>query len=261
VTTTSRNRTSQHSWNRSEQGMQAFSATRLLALWERCGVLSGRRRGAVLASAASVEDSAADPQASTLGERNAALLALREAWFGSRLALTAACPHCREQLELDLDLSDLPRGEANHGELVTELDGWHVRFRVPRLADLEQLPRSSGGDAQALLEYCALDIRYEGLPRSAAELPPAVLAHIDAALLAADPRGLGSLDVGCSACERAFSAPLDIASVLWHELDAWAHHTLAEVHTLASAYGWREADVLALSAQRRFLYLQLAAGR
>jgi hypothetical protein len=209
--------------------MQAFSATRLLALWERCGVLSGRRRSAALASAASVEDSAADPQASTLGERNAALLALREAWFGSRLALTAACPHCREQLELDLDLSDLPRGEAHHGELVTDLDGWHVR--------------------------------YEGLPRSAAELPPAVLTRIDAALLAADPRGLGSLDVGCSACERAFSAPLDIASVLWHELDAWAHHTLAEVHALASAYGWREADVLALSAQRRFLYLQLAAGR
>ena len=37
--------------------------------------------------------------------------------------------------------------------------------------------------------------------------------------------------------------------------DAWALRTLAEVHRLASAYGWREQDILALSPARRQLYL------
>jgi hypothetical protein len=33
---------------------------------------------------------------------------------------------------------------------------------------------------------------------------------------------------------------------------------LYDVHALASAYGWREADVLAMSPMRRQVYLELA---
>src|SRR6478752_4647027 len=239
--------------------MEAFSATRLLALWERCSALSGRRRSAVLASAVGGQGAAVDASAWSLGEHNAALLALRQTWFGPQLALNVACPHCREQLELDLNVADLPGGAVNHGELSAALDGWQVRFRVPRLAELERVPR--GAQRASLIECCALEVQHEGEPRAASELPPAVVALVDEALAAADPCGLSSIEVGCSSCERAFQAPLDVGALLWHELDAWAHHTLAEVHTLASAYGWREAEVLSLSAQRRFLYLQLAAGR
>ena len=239
--------------------MEAFSATRLLALWERCGVLSGRRRSAMLASAVGNQGGDADVSTWSLGEHNAALLALRQACFGPQLALNVACPHCREQLELDLNVADLRGGALNRGELLAALDGWQVRFRVPRLADLERVPR--GAKRQALIECCTLEVQHEGTPRPASELPPAVISLLDEALAAADPGGLTSIEVGCSGCERAFQAPLDLGALLWHELDAWAHHTLAEVHTLASAYGWREADVLALSAQRRFLYLNLTAGR
>ena len=35
---------------------------------------------------------------------------------------------------------------------------------------------------------------------------------------------------------------------------------LRDVHTLASTYGWREADILALSPWRRQYYLALIAG-
>jgi hypothetical protein len=35
---------------------------------------------------------------------------------------------------------------------------------------------------------------------------------------------------------------------------------LVEVHKLASAYGWREADILAMSATRRSMYLNIING-
>ena len=51
--------------------------------------------------------------------------------------------------------------------------------------------------------------------------------------------------------------PLDVAAFFWTELNAWAVRLLREIHALASAYGWREADILALSPKRRDLYLEL----
>jgi hypothetical protein len=49
----------------------------------------------------------------------------------------------------------------------------------------------------------------------------------------------------------------DIVSFFWTELSAQAKRLLREVHTLARGYGWREADILAMSARRRQLYLDL----
>ncbi len=51
----------------------------------------------------------------------------------------------------------------------------------------------------------------------------------------------------------------DIASFLWKALHAWAKLMLGDVHELARAYGWTEADILALpSPTRRQIYLELA---
>ena len=41
------------------------------------------------------------------------------------------------------------------------------------------------------------------------------------------------------------------------EIHAWAKRTLREVHTLASAYGWSEREILSMSAVRRALYLEM----
>jgi hypothetical protein len=49
--------------------------------------------------------------------------------------------------------------------------------------------------------------------------------------------------------------PFDIVTFLWREIENLAGHLLRDVHTLASAYGWRESDILALSAARRDFYL------
>ena len=59
---------------------------------------------------------------------------------------------------------------------------------------------------------------------------------------------------------RRWLEPFDIASFLWTELHAWASRTLYDVHQLAAAYGWSEAECLSLSARRRGYYLELIAG-
>ena len=72
-----------------------------------------------------------------------------------------------------------------------------------------------------------------------------------------DPQADVQLALSCPACGQQWRATFDVVSFLWDELDAWARRLLREVHTLASAYHWREADILAMSRWRRQYYLDL----
>ena len=72
----------------------------------------------------------------------------------------------------------------------------------------------------------------------------------------ADPQADIRLALTCSECSLEWEATFDIVTFLWTEVDGWARRTLFEVHLLASAYGWRESDILALSAPRRRFYLE-----
>jgi hypothetical protein len=74
-----------------------------------------------------------------------------------------------------------------------------------------------------------------------------------------DPQADVQLAMACPACSHEWQLTFDILSFFWNEINAWASRILDEVHTLASAYGWREADILALSPHRRQLYLERAS--
>jgi hypothetical protein len=67
--------------------------------------------------------------------------------------------------------------------------------------------------------------------------------------------------IDCPACGTHQVLDLDIGRFLWREVSVAARRMLAEVHLLASAYGWAERDVLALSPARRAAYLELAGAR
>ncbi len=49
----------------------------------------------------------------------------------------------------------------------------------------------------------------------------------------------------------------DVVSFFWSEICVQAKRLLREVHTLARAYGWREADILNMSTARRQFYLEM----
>ena len=73
----------------------------------------------------------------------------------------------------------------------------------------------------------------------------------------ADPQAEVELALNCPACGEGWQAPFDIESFFWDEIGAWARRVLGEVHVLASSYGWRESDILNMSAWRRQFYIDL----
>ncbi|MEK8145417.1 hypothetical protein NKH18_40785 [Streptomyces sp. M10(2022)] len=91
----------------------------------------------------------------------------------------------------------------------------------------------------------------------AALLPERVERLIAEKAAEADPTAEVTLNVACPECGEATPAELDITFYLWTELDTWARDLLLDVHLLATAYGWSEPEILALSPIRRRYYLEL----
>ncbi|MGA6158598.1 hypothetical protein ACPEIC_35200 [Stenotrophomonas sp. NPDC087984] len=117
---------------------------------------------------------------------------------------------------------------------------------------------------RALLARCLVSVHRAGQPVPAdrlpvAELPEPVQRKLAEAAQHADPAADVTLNVACPECGEATRAELDIASYLWAELDHWARDLLLDVHLLATAYGWSEPQILALSPLRRRYYLELCA--
>src|SRR5215204_2136464 len=92
--------------------MQPLSNRMLLALWERGQDRSPVERALLLLEAALPAVAEDDRIGIDIGVRDAALLKLRHATFGTRISGCVACPQCASRLEFDLDtgaiLRDLP---------------------------------------------------------------------------------------------------------------------------------------------------------
>jgi len=97
----------------------------------------------------------------------------------------------------------------------------------------------------------------DGGDQAVEALPDGVIAALTAQMAQADPQADLQLDLSCPACRHRWLAAFDMITFLWNEIDSWARRMLREVHALASAYGWSEADILSMSATRRHLYLDL----
>jgi hypothetical protein len=232
--------------------MLPLRAPDVLALWEQ-----GRARHAIdralLLFAAACPELPADRLADLpLGQRNAALFRLRHCTFGPEVRAYIDCPGCGERMELTLqvDMFLPPEREAHMGGEY-ETDGF--RFRLPTSRDLSALLGHADAESAAthLLERCCV-ARPDGAATSSLH---GLLEKIEARLEALDPSADIELSLICESCKHVWTAPFDIAAVLWDEVDARARALLAAVHTLARAYGWSERDVLALSEQRRSTYL------
>jgi len=238
--------------------MAITGAAELLAAWEAGLGEAPLGRALLLHRTARPDvDTGTLPQL-PVGEREADLFALRRALFGERMQVRLGCAACGEDMEFDLDAGDL--GGRSPGESVVRVqqDGWDVEFRLPGVADLQAAARAAD-PRTALLARCLVSAVRDGSAVAGPALPAAVQRRIAEAVEAADPGADLALNVACPECGEATRAELDIASYLWTELDAWARDVLLDVHLLATAYGWSEPDILALSPLRRRYYLELCA--
>src|SRR5215212_4607648 len=93
--------------------MRALSAVDLLDVWERGLAQPPSRRALLLLAAASPTTSLEALADQSIGQRDAALLTLREWTFGSQLVSLATCPACGATVELGFDVADIrvPSGE------------------------------------------------------------------------------------------------------------------------------------------------------
>ncbi|MGW0866106.1 T4 family baseplate hub assembly chaperone [Streptomyces sp. NPDC002611] len=234
----------------------------VLATWES-GLGQASAGRAVLLHRAARPDLGGDQQALLslpVGEREADLFALRRALFGERMQVRLECRACGADMEFELDAGEFASTLADRGDPLVRVaeDGWEVEFRVPGVADLTAAARDAD-PRRALLARCVVTAVHDGRPVSADTLPVAVQRRIAEAAQSADPGADVTLAIACPECEEPTRAELDIASYLWTELDAWARDLLLDVHLLATAYGWSEPEILALSPLRRRYYLELCA--
>jgi hypothetical protein len=240
--------------------MRALTPERLLDVWEHGQAYSPTVRALALLSAVEPEAAWEELGALPLGERDRRLLAAREETLGSSLEGVARCPKCGEPLDVALDAREL-RSTREPGPLPEQVsrDGLELRFRPANSHDLLAAETCPGvEEARRLLAgRCLLDARRGDLPISEADLSEEDLRALAAGLAEADPGAELLLELRCPACGHAWEELFDVASFFWAELDVQARRLLREIHLLARAYGWREADILALSPRRRRFYLEM----
>ncbi|MCB5912382.1 T4 family baseplate hub assembly chaperone [Streptomyces pinistramenti] len=248
----------------------------LLATWEAGLDRDAAGRALLLHRAARPEATADALLAVPVGRRAADLFGLRRVLFGERMQVRVECGRCAEAMEFDLDAAQFaaPAADtaADDGVLRVADGGWVVDFRLPTVADLAAVARALDAPSaalappdpqQLLLARCTVSATRDGEPLPADALPGALPEKVRHRLAEeaerADPTAEITLSIACPECGEATPAELDIADYLWTELDAWARDVLLDVHLLATAYGWSEPEILALSPQRRRYYLELCA--
>jgi hypothetical protein len=246
--------------------MRALSAAELLEVWEHCGTQPPTERALSLIEAACPDLEPGMLARFSIGQRDALLLSVRESTFGPRFAAIANCPDCGEQLELGFDVEDIrvsPCPAAPLEPATFAVDDYELRFRLPDSLDLFAITanRDAQSARKALIERCLLSVRRQDHETPAHLLPEQVLARMEEEMSKVDPQANVMLAVDCPSCHQRWRAAFDIMGFFWSELDAWAQRLLADVHSLASRYGWREADILEMSAVRRNIYLKMSSSK
>jgi hypothetical protein len=244
--------------------MRTLSAAELLDVWERGFIQPPAERALTLLSAACSDVSRESLASLSIGERDAQLLTLREQTFGPQLLLLATCRECGAKLETSFTTARLrvePEEVATESFTLTK-NGYELVFRLPNSFDLMAVTdcREFGAGHELLLDRCVSSVRFNSQKVSVSQLPDEIVDAFAERLSQLDPQGDVKLTLVCPQCDHEWQSIFDIEAFLWKEISAWAIRILREVHVLASAYGWREFDVLNMGRRRRQAYLELLSG-
>lgn len=242
--------------------VRALMADDVLRLWEVCAAQHPAERALAMLQAAWPGEPRESLAALPLGERERRLVALRVRLFGPHAGGACACPACGELHEVEAPVEEILRApEAPCGPFAVEAAGHALTVKVPDGAD-QTAVASCESEAEALsllVSRCVLAASVEGVPVEPAALPPEVIEALGEVLAERDPNAETLLALTCDRCGHPWTLVFDGGEFLWSELAARARRLVYEVHVLASRYGWREADVIGMSARRRAAYLEHAA--
>lgn len=242
--------------------IEPLSDAALLEIWDR-----GRHRHpldqAIDLLAAGCPDCSWETLAGlSIGRRDHLLLLLRSATLGPWLNGRDLCSACGEAVEFQVGIADLcalqpeqdaaPRWQLDMGDI--RLEG-----RLPDSMDLAAVAGCPDPHLarRLLARRCLSPGASAEAPWDMDTMPEDVVAALSAAMAAADPLADIELHLRCEACGHQWQAFLDIASFFWTEINAHVERLLRDIHLLARAYGWGEAQILALTPNRRQRYIDL----
>jgi hypothetical protein len=241
----------------------ALSANEVVFAWEHGQGRHAVDKALLLLSLAQPTLSVEELSSLTIGQRNIVLLKLRAMTLGKRAECFVTCPQCEEKLEFSLNLDtfllSVPTEQAP-ADLIHTLnqDGYCIQFRLPTNRDLATVVALDDlvSGRVYLLEQCIVQAQLHEQTIPVSDLPEPLRTAIAEAMAEADPLAEILITVSCFACELRWKSDFDIVAFFWKELEAQARRLLYDVHTIASAYGWSESDILVLSAPRRQFYLE-----
>lgn len=250
--------------------MRGLAAHELLEIWDQGEDLSAAERAALLLGVACSDYPRERMKALSIGERDALLAHIRARTFGGAVESVVTCPACGAMVEVTVDVRTifpvvtripLP-GETSRPPVEIDAEDFIVQAVVPTVQDVEAIvstvPPEEG--VRMLLRRCILRAEKRGNPCEVDDLPQEVCALLEERMAEADPLGDVHFSICCPGCDHRWPVPFDIVAYFWSEIHLAAMRLLRDIHALASAYGWREADILMLSAARRRAYLELVGG-
>jgi hypothetical protein len=240
--------------------MAGLNAVQILRAWERgIGQGTGERALEILAEAES-NRSTDELAILSLGEVEKRLLVAREATFGRRFSARFSCPACSEKLGFEFSSDDFRNPQSpNSQPAPLQIGDFVLELRLPNSADLGAAALCTSVEAarQLVARRCINTAYLRGAVIEAEGVPDRLIGDIAQHLEASDPVGEKTLEITCPACQARFQSRFDIASFFWAEIEAEALHLFRDIHCLARGYGWREADILAMTRMRRRVYLEM----
>jgi hypothetical protein len=234
--------------------MRTLSETELLDLWE-IGYQRHPLDRALLALTMALPDTSYESLADwPLGQRNLALTKFYSQCFGPRLRAWTTCRNCGEKLEFEMDTDLLAAGETWERDGPNEPIIVNGRaFRLPSSRDLALAANETNPSLGAvrIVENCLME------STRAVRWSENDLSEIGEKLALADPLAEIRVNAPCPECGNDGKETLDLVSFIWNKIEARIRHLLLDIHILASAYGWSEADILAMSKNRRSMYIEM----
>jgi len=187
------------------------------------------------------------------GDRDRMLAEVYQRIYGQRVESTVNCSQCGEVFDLDFSLSNLLES-LNIGEDSEQVeplgDGSYLladglRFRLPTVED-----------EFAVIGLAAEVAERELLLRCIEDLPEGFdlndrAGQIQAAMESVAPIVDLELDARCPECGHEQQVHFDLQNFLLSALGAERGKLMAEIHSLASSYGWSLTDILKLPRSQR----------
>jgi hypothetical protein len=134
-----------------------------------------------------------------------------------------------------------------------------LSLRPPNSHDLAAAAacRTVDEAGRILLQRAVLSATRDGAPVQDMTLSAEAVEQIAARIEEADPNAEIRMTMLCPRCGHEFQLPFDVVSFFWSEIAAQARRLFHEVHILARAYGWEEANILSMTPRRRSAYLDM----